>query len=505
MRKFPARGGFSSAFLATALPFLPTVALSGTAIRQYASDTSNFPNPERGFYKQAPVNVNALNQARNSDAITLVRTYYRMDNWRTTLLPQSFLDQMDADAALLRQAGAKYIPRYSYNFPTTDYTNSPDAVLSLVLQHIAQLQPYWRRNADVIFALEAGFVGAWGEWHNSLNLLHLPPANGQILNALLAAMPVDRNVLVRYLGLKRTILGDTPLADNEAFTGTYRSRTGAHNDCLGASPDDWGTYPTNAIQASKDWLHQDNRFVGQEGETCNLNSPRSDCPQMLADLSYMRWDALNIDYHQGVLDSWRTQGCFDTVRKRLGYRLRMVRGEFPDSVQAGGPLAFKLNIVNEGWGKLFNYRRAKLVLRSTGSPALAFDLSTDVRRWLSDDTIKLDLSLGIPGNLTSGSYELFLHLPDSSARLAGDSRYAVRFANANAWESTTGYNRLNHTVVVLPPGVPIRSHTYKGRRNPPSEAWVGSRPSAYFCAETGCGKRVDAVGRSSPLAPLHPP
>ncbi len=499
MRKDTLTTGFSAVCFCAALTLGGSLAVSGTTIRNYSPDTSNFANPERGFYKQISVNGTALTKARNTDAITLVRTYYRLDNWRDTLLPQSFLDQLDADAKVLRQAGAKYIPRFSYNFPTGDYANSPDATLPMLLQHIAQLQPYWRRNADVIFALEAGFVGAWGEWHSSLNLLHLPPANGQILLALLGAMPPDRNVFFRYPGIKRSILGNTPLADNEAFTASNRSRAGAHNDCLGASPEDWGTYPTNAIQENKDFLHQDNRYVGQEGETCNLSSPRSDCPQMLQDLAYMRWDALNMDYHQGVLDAWKAQGCFETVRKRLGYRFRMIRGELPDTVVAGGPLSFRLNLVNEGWGKLFNYRRANLILRRAGAPIQSFALSTDPRRWLSDDTVKLDLTVTLPGTLASGTYELLLNLPDTAAALVGDVRYAVRFANAGVWEATTGYNLLNHSVQVMPQGVSIRSGARKNRHHPPLEAWVGLHPSAYFYTESEGGKAVDAVGRNRPL------
>ena len=471
----------------------PGLVVSGTVIRQYSPDTSNFPNPERGFYRQASVSANTLTQARATDAITLVRTYYRMDNWRTSLLPQTFLDQLDADAAVLRQGGAKYIPRFTYNFPTGSYANSPDAVLSLVLQHITQLQPYWRRNADVIFALEAGFVGAWGEWHSSLNMLNLPPADGQILNALLAAMPANRNVLLRYQRFKRTNLGNTALADNEAFSGSNRSRVGAHNDCFGVDNTDGGTYASNAIQENKDFLHQDNRYVGQEGETCGLFSPRTDCPTMLSELAYMRWDALNIGFNQAVLDSWKAQGCFETVRRKLGYRFRMVRGEFSDTVAAGSALTFRLNLVNEGFGKLFNYRRANLILRRTGFPIQSFALNTDTRRWLPDDTIKLDLTVGIPGTLAPGSYELLLNLPDTAAAISVDARYAVHFANTGVWESTTGYNRLNHSVIVTS-SVPIRSRANQGLLHPPREAWVGSHPSVYF--RSGNGRHVNAMGRS---------
>jgi len=74
-------------------------------------------------------------------------------------------------------------------------------------------------------------------------------------------------------------------------------------DCFVAAVDDWGTYwPLDdaSLNAQKDYLNQENKFLPQEGETCNCNPPGSDCPHALEELERMRWSALNKDFIERV-------------------------------------------------------------------------------------------------------------------------------------------------------------------------------------------------------------
>ena len=43
----------------------------------------------------------------------------------------------------------------------------------------------------------------------------------------------------------------------------------------------------------------------------------------MADLKRMRWDTINSTFHKGVLKEWKSEGCYDTIAKSLGYRLVM--------------------------------------------------------------------------------------------------------------------------------------------------------------------------------------
>ena len=58
------------------------------------------------------------------------------------------------------------------------------------------------------------------------------------------------------------------------------------------------------------------------GETCAVNSPRSDCTTAMEELERFHFSYLNWDYNLDVLNSWSgVEGCIDNVMSHLGYQL----------------------------------------------------------------------------------------------------------------------------------------------------------------------------------------
>ena len=51
-------------------------------------------------------------------------------------------------------------------------------------------------------------------------------------------------------------------------------------------------------------------------------------------------------------------------------------------------------------------------------------------------------TLHIPSNIKEGDYQLALWLPDEYESLRDNPLYAIRFANENIFDGTTGYNSL---------------------------------------------------------------
>lgn len=215
------------------------------AIITYEASDENFPNPERGFFIQRsynpgrksraaePLSVEALRAVREK-GMTLLRMCYTIPDFREAPLSADFLARVAADFALARNAGLKVIPRWAYN---SGPIGAADASVERVLQHIEQLTPVLQANAGVIAFLEAGFVGAWGEWHSSTNGLFddVPGAwwksvNGKtraIVAKLLEALPADRMIALRCPRFKIELYGPRPLSSTEAFSGTPQARTGA--------------------------------------------------------------------------------------------------------------------------------------------------------------------------------------------------------------------------------------------------------------------------------------
>jgi hypothetical protein len=416
----------------TSLPPVPIVGPTNRAA--YTASLENFPNPERGWYTGG----SPANYARAaSGGYRLVMRYVRLDDYRNSALPQGFLDQLSADLSGLRAHGLKVVLRFTYNFGFTS-----DAPRDRVLQHIDQLAPVLRAHTDVIAVLQAGFIGAWGEWHSSTNGLLTQSNRQSIANALLGAMDASRMIQIRTPYHARDIFA-LPTATT-AFSGSASARVGQVNDCFLTNASDAGTFISAA-----DWTYAEavSRYTVQGGETCDvggLNS-RNDGANAVTEMARFHYDYLNIEYWGSIISKWRNQGHFDEISRRLGYRYVMIESTAQATVAAGGTYSLNLALRNDGFGKLYNPRPIQVVLRPVaGGAPVSLRANDDARRILplGGESRNLPLTVRVPANLPAGRYEVFLALPDAAPSLAGDARYAVRFANDGTWDATTGWNAL---------------------------------------------------------------
>ena len=405
-------------------------------------------NPERGFVDSIDILNTSDYSGYRSQGVSLLWSYVRLDAYRGVPLPASFLSSLDAALARVRAGGVKVFLRFTYNFSGTD----PDAPKSVILNHISQLAPILDRYADVIAFMQAGFIGAWGEWHNSTNGLDNTTDHRDILFALLAALPKTMMVELRYPIDKSEIFGSTaPLTPATAFTQTNQARVGFHNDCFLADSSDGGTYPSGG-QDWKAYLAQDGRFGPVGGETCALDSPRSDCPTAASELRSLHFSWLNRDYNGTVLSAWQSQGCYNDIALHLGYRFVLGSATYSQVVRAGQPISLQLNLVNEGYASMYNSRPVVLVL-DNASTRVEMPLpvaAADPRRWESGP-IQVNASVTIPAGTPPGCYRLSLWLPDPAPGLARNPLYAVQFANLGTWDATQGCNVLAPRFPVLAP------------------------------------------------------
>jgi len=425
---------------------IPFVANSQITITYNPSDEI-FINPERGFYTQvttydaqSPLTLSTLNYIKSQGQSLILRMYY-LKSFRNSSLNSTILNMINNDFNLLRQAGMKAIVRFAYS----DNIGQPDAPLNIVLNHIDQLKPILMSNSDVIFVMQAGFIGAWGEWHSSTNGLDSLKHMRTILFKLLDALPSTRMVQVRTPRYKQDIFYNyNPIPFDSAFTETYYTRTGHHNDCFLASWDDWGTYTDTTRE--KRYLNQDCLYVPMGGETCNPSS-FSVCGNAVYQMRRLRWTYINSGYHPSVLNSWITGNCMNEIKRNLGYRFQLLQGTYSDSLKPGDAFNFSLSLTNVGYANLYNPRDVEVILVNPDSNKKYFcKLPVDARLWQPLDTVQLDFTIGIPQEMPVGNYKIYLNLPDPDSRLHFRPEYSIRFANTNVWESSTGYNKLNATL-----------------------------------------------------------
>lgn len=445
--------------------------------QKYQPSLENFANPERGFYQQealmwrgtqrSPLNVNALRQAR-AEGVSTLRLYIMIDEFLNSDISADALTFLNTEFAKVRDAGMKIIPRFTYTFPeggTYPYQD-PDATLTQVLRHLDQLEPLLKNNADILDFMEAGFIGAWGEWHSSTNKLVDPntginAASKAIVERLLQILPKSRMLALRYPPHKQQLFGDTALTPLEAFSGSDRARVGAHNDCFLASKTDWGTYPDNvaAREALKTFLELDNRFLPQGGETCNANSEAQafiGCKNALLELERMKYSALNRGYHLDVYAVWQKEGCLEAIQRRLGYRFELLETTMPETMSADQTLTLKISLKNTGFAVPFNPRGVALVLRGkkthllniTDGKSIQKNRLLDPRFWTAGQTTELETSLTLPSNLEAGQYDVLLHLFDPEPNLKNKAAFAIQFANQGVWEAQTGLNKIRELEIL---------------------------------------------------------
>lgn len=427
---------------------------------RYTADTTAFPNPERGLYQafyrnEGPLTPDDARRLRQQD-VTLLRAVYVLSDFRASPISEAYLAQLQADLDAARSGGVKLIVRFAYNFDE----GGQDADPSVVLRHInEQLGPIFQKNADVIALMEAGFIGAWGEWHSSKSGLDSPQSKRDILRAILSALPTSRMVNVRYQGDKKAVVGsDDPLPASVAFDGSDRARIGHHNDCLLANASDRGTYPGDAAERErhKAYLSQESRFVPVEGETCDPETAPPDCPEATAELARMHWSSISRNYQPAVLQHWKDQGCYEAIVRKLGYRYRMVESSLPSSVCRGSPLSLSIKVTNDGWASAYNPRAVELILRNTttGQKLVLTDppgsiREEDPRFWLPGETHTITLSgYTVPADLPAGDYAVLLNLPDPMPSLHDRPEYSIHLANLDTWEAATGYNALLRSVAI---------------------------------------------------------
>ncbi len=423
--------------------------MSGKTIT-YQPSNENFLNPERGFHVAFQLQeYNDYRTVRSGGWFNLpasvVFAYVSLYDYRNSPIPQSYLDLLRTRLENARQGGIKLILRHYYAFPGK--TGSEDAPLERMLQHIEQLKPLWADYQDIILAVQAGFIGLWGEWHTSSHNLDNPTSENQLVQALLAALPKSIPIQLRYLeDIER--LHPQPLPASQAFDGSNQARIGHHNDCFLAGENDAGTYSWNQWDRQKAYLEKMSRYVPVAGETCQVNlGARQACSVALVELRRFNWQIISGTWYKPVLDRWKSEGCYDEVARRLGYRFRLVKAVIPEQLSRGGRFQMGLEIANDGFANPIKPRPVRIILRHvTSRQVFTFPLNSDPRFWEPDKTQALMLEATLPGDMPTGDYEVLLHLPDPAPNLANRPEYAIRLANPGVWEASTGYNSLQHTL-----------------------------------------------------------
>lgn len=423
----------------------------GLVYKTFTSTKKVFPNPERGFYvgrnfykPEDRLQENYVKAQRVRD-ITIIYTGYYLTDFMESDITQEYLDMIDSNMQVLRENGAKCLLRFAYKTDMYDTGHPWDATPEWVHRHIEQLKPVMQRNSDVVLCLQAGFIGVWGEWAYTDGFHPSPQTpedfltRKEVMLSLLDAMPENRQIAVRTPRYKRKMFLDS-YADTvtleTAHNGSDMSRICGHNDCFGASANDYGTF---VEEGERQFWMTETRYLMMGGETCNL-SRYCKCEQTLKDMEDYHWTYLSGP--SKISDRWKTDGCFDEIERRIGYRLSLIDVHHTAEPKAGENFRVVINLTNKGFAAPVNPRGVELVLVDGKGKKTVYELDhLDPRYWFAGGKYKIDEEVSLPSEAV-GDCIIYLNLPDPEPGLHDNPLFSVRLANADVWESETGYNRL---------------------------------------------------------------
>jgi hypothetical protein len=412
--------------------------------------TTAVTNPERGFFHRrvthfkeegtpgyepySPLNLDQLNNWRTSEGVTIVQRLWYLDRYVAhATLDSADLTKIDNDFLTARAAGVKLLVRFAYSD-----TASRDAPPDIAERHIAQLAPVLNKYAGQIFAVEAGFIGKYGEWWETDN--YGPDdwaARGRVPNPLLDRTSATISVLVRKPAIKQNIVIPA--------TGARAGRVGIHNDCFLAGNNDAGTFIKPTDRA---WLRDQTRSVLMAGETC-APGPRSGWDDAKLELREYHWTALYRDYNTDVLNSWGSAGLAE-AKAKLGHRLRLISATLPTKATAGQTMNLQLTFANDGYSTLKQGHPVFLVLQgASGTNPVKVRLPIDLTRVLPEaapgDPAPRRFFVSVTAPTRTGTFTTYLAVQDHSSALAGNAQYNIAMANVNMW-TTTGWNRLGSSL-----------------------------------------------------------
>lgn len=417
----------------------------------YRQSNDEIANPERGLYTQLECNatesvsLSSLVKLR-SEGKTLVQLMYYLPQYRNTDLPETFATKLSADLNLVEQAGLKAILRFAY----TDSQEGEDAPMNIIKRHLDQIKPTLHEQVGVIACVQAGFIGAWGEWYYSTNKLNNTASYAELLNKWLEVLPAERCVQVRVPRYKKDFLGNsTALTPETAFKNTPAARIGHHNDAFMTNETNMGTYLD--LKNDRMYVAQEGLFVPLGGETANpgKGAVLSTGDQALTEIQTLHWSFLNDAYYTPMLDNWKKGGYFNKIKKLLGYRIFLNKAGFTEQNAPGSDLSLNLTFGNAGTACLYNARPVVLVLCSeNNSSEYVATTDIDLRQVQPERMATFKLQVKLPSNLPEGKYKLKLWLPDGSKALRNNPVYAVRLANTTVWDKQKGYNDMDIAITV---------------------------------------------------------
>ena len=450
-------------------------------------------NPERGFRFEIGVGRTPEDPVKfghirdlwpfprfKRDGVTVSQAYCYLTQFHSSEISDAKIAALEADFERARRDGVKFLLRFAYE---CDSVKSGGPTAERILAHIRQLTPIVRRNIDVIYALQIGWVGLWGEFHTSVHAIEKDPAAVEaIVTATLEMLPEGSCTMMRCMVYRSTFLERIghyrPITPETAWSSAPEARIGFFNDGTLANWWDGGTFRSKPFaepgEPEFDEVRSEGRYLPIDGElfwsgqyshpdfACGIRAiTRFSCQHYTTfshvhgfsglDQNPIPWtidgwkvtpitpaelDFFAIPYDPAYFDGVPYRTAYEFVRDHLGYRLGATEAAFSGEIVPDGDFEARVSIRNYGFAVPINPRTALFVIVGANGEAAELPTGFDCHALQPTDdagktaTHDIAFSGKLPSQLPPGPHRIGLWLPDRSESLRYRPEYAIRLATA---------------------------------------------------------------------------
>jgi len=472
-------------------------------------------NPDRGFRFEAYVNTNAtsyvdVNVKRwNPDFQTvvnaikpgmwhkpkLIQVYFYLTDFKDTKeLPQIVFENIQTVFNSVRAEGQKAVVRFTYQGAIEEYKDQ--ASQEIMFAHMEQLKPILEKNKTSIYSLEAGFLGAWGEWHGyAPNFYALYKGVDELTAAKLTwdyTEDFDEIEIIKhiidmvpediYVQLRTSMCRDLFL---EAYPNMgYEKRLGLKNDAFFGYRESDSAWPYNSMRSAATKSAMDAGLIAPSGGEffwgCQFNYPRVTADSAILAFNKFHTSLFSVfhnsfegyetiahgDWFQterkGDMEIWAEtklepknldllnapyspswfkdkngkdakRTYFEYIRDHLGYRIEAKSLDVKGERKLGGDIELEMKLVNNGFAAPFNMSAEFVVLNDKNEIVSSVPASDPLKWYNNGKVVTHTVKASVKLPSESGKYKIGFYFHNS----AGDIAYL-----ANSMERTNDFNIL---------------------------------------------------------------
>ena len=423
-------------------------------------------NPDRGFYKLVQIELNKgkedfnsfkgeiKNIAKEDTDVSLISFQLNLKQYVASNLDltDNKIEEINQYFSIMRENGYQVIFRVVYD---SKGDKNPEPDFQTILRHIEQLKSVYEKNEDIIFVVEAGYLGSYGEWHDGKYDKDKEKRN-QVVNKLLKCIPESIQISLRKPSYIEDYIGNNQTVKKiNAFSNDEIARLGLHNDGYLASETDLGTYNKSEREESLLWQGKQTLYTLFGGECQNKDSIYTNLNNAIVDMEIRHCTYMNKTYDREVKEKWKKEiytnknsvyqgeNGYKYIENHLGYRL-VIRDV--DMICTKRKINIGINIENVGFGNIIRKKQLGFFLKNENNQYY-IESDIDIRKQLNEKMYELTIAEELPKNVKIGEYEVYLKIEEPYESLKNNNYYSIKLANNNVWNENLGANYIGNITI----------------------------------------------------------